>query len=125
MNKTTLHNSVRNVSVLALLATLILPWYLPYNPQSWLGLSSLWHTEDFAVLIAQASRFNRPWLLPLLLTPVLAIWLSFKERSASRGNWLVILSVLTIAYLMYTGFAIGPRQGGLGLTDLVARMNWR
>ena len=123
--RTFLKNNTLQLALVPFLSMLLLPWYMPFNKNTWQGISSLFAQTDYAVAVVQMLVNNKPWLVLMLLFAVLVIVVSLRERSPQRGRWLLGLVVLALLTLLYTGFAIMPRGASLGLQHLTATQTWR
>jgi iron(III) transport system permease protein len=132
--KTTLPRATLAWIAAAFVAYAVLPWYIEGASRgalSWLPVDPSGSGLAYAVSSA-------PWLLPLALPLLLALWPIFKARSFDdAAPWLVAAGAIGLGYLTLQGFTIGmrgwtfaslaaatggpgPSQGGMGLGAALA-----
>ncbi|HFA59652.1 MAG TPA: iron ABC transporter permease, partial [Rhodospirillales bacterium] len=107
-----LRGEVAALLLLALAAFVLLPWYAQEDGFfSFVWLTDGWIDDsDYAPGLFQALRHGRWWLwpLPFLLLPALAA-LSRRRPRKEAGRWLMAAGALTLAWLLFQGFAINHR----------------
>lgn len=99
-------------AVIALVAALLLPWYLTQDglgllPELGLG----WFTDaDYGPALGQALSQGRWWLWPAVLAPLAALAATLAPLSRrARAGWLLLAGGLGLALLVAQGEAIGVR----------------
>ncbi|HEX7646208.1 MAG TPA: iron ABC transporter permease [Noviherbaspirillum sp.] len=95
--------------VLAIVASILLPWYAVSDDFSWTsGYLDVFRNTDNANAWVQAVMHQRPWLwMPLLALAACA--LALKRDRPSQGTWFIAASVCGLAGLLGFGFAVGPQ----------------
>ncbi len=87
---------------------LLLPWYALQDSVFSLGWIAQWASADNAPALLQVLRHGRTWLAPLFLFPVLAAaCVVARVAPRLRGNALMAIGALGIAWALGQGFAIG------------------
>ena len=99
--------------LLAALAFVALPWYLPQDLSLLQALTGAWGGPDTASALLQASRHGRPWLWSAAVGLGLAAWGWRLPPGRAQGRLLLAGAGLGLIGLLVSGFAIGAQGWAL------------
>ncbi len=102
-----LQRAVMGWMLLAALAFVALPWYLPQNLGFFAALRGVFGDAESASGLMQALLHKRPWLwaLPVALALVAVGW--SRPAGRAQGRWITAGAALGLAALLFSGFTIG------------------
>ncbi|MEO7581164.1 MAG: iron ABC transporter permease, partial [Massilia sp.] len=95
-------------AALAIIASLLLPWYGLPDDFAWLrDYHTVFSAQAAANGWVQASDYQRPWLFLPLAAPLLAVFALMCERRRNQGLLLAFGAGIGVVGQLGAGFAIG------------------
>src|SRR6185503_9228532 len=95
--------------LLALVAFVALPWYLPQNLSVWQAMGAVFGGSDTAAGALQVWRYGKPWLWVVPIALIGAAVALRQPAGRAQGRVLVAAAGFGLAGVLIAGFAIGAR----------------